>query len=106
MQCSFSGTYIKQCKENTWSRGAPKIFLTFPMNFLPNFSVNRHPTCHVFKFSIWDPVLAQGGLKGPEIESLKIWQVGCLFTEKFGKKFNGNVKKIFDMPLLPVSTYH
>ena len=28
-------------------------------------------------------------------ESLKIWQVGCLFIEKFGKKFDENAKKIF-----------
>ena len=38
---------------------------------------------------------------GSKIKSLEPWQVGCLFTEKFGKKFNESVKKKFWYAPLP-----
>ena len=42
-------------------------------------------------FNLGPHLWCKGVEIGSQIGNLKIWQVECLFTEKFGKKFNENV---------------
>ena len=84
--------------------GAPKNFFDILIEFLAEFLSKKTPHMPYFQTFIFRPHLdrlRKGIWIGSKIKDLETCHVGCLFTEKFGKKFNENVKKIFSPPLLP-----